>query len=58
MNFKRDVFTKCVLLKRNILFWIVYVFDFFVLALCEKRIYLLQRVMEDVFTGAFLNKYI
>lgn len=37
MNFKRDVFTKCVLLKRNILFWIVYVFDFFVLALCDKK---------------------
>lgn len=37
MNFKRDVLTKCILLKRNILFWIIYLLIFFVLAFCDNK---------------------
>ena len=37
MSFKRDVFTKCALLKRNILFWIIYILNFFLLAACDNK---------------------
>jgi hypothetical protein len=54
MNLKRDIFTKCALLKRNYIFWILCAFNFFALAMFDNKL----RIMNNVFIDIIFNKYL
>lgn len=59
MDFRRDIFTKCTLLKRNILFWIVYVFDFYALAVCDNKVFFVIKNYElNVYRCIYQQAYI
>lgn len=59
MDFRRDIFTKCNLLKRNVLFWIVYVFDFYALAVCDNKVFFVIKNYElNVYRCIYQQIYI
>ena len=47
MNLKRDIFTKCALLKRNYIFWILCAFNFFALAMFDNKTYFVVENYEQ-----------